>query len=268
MCYYHALLLMRLQYLAMTARTSEEALTRLGGPAPSLILTAVSSAANNGMDFIKTLKDCERTRAIPLIALVDERDEKLVSSCRESGCLACLIQPADPHLLFQTVQSITETTPRAHIRINLALKAVLEGCGTFSKTEQVAYTSTISEGGFSVRTHATPPRHSLTPVRISIKDREIRARAEVLYHTTSDPQDVPGARHGPEVHRYRRRGPPLPAGLHQGPAGPRYFPPVPHVIVVRQIEYSSKFRVQSSEKRKNRIQFKVQKKRYYVQSAC
>jgi len=188
MCYYHALLLMRLQYLAMTARTSEEALTRLGGPAPSLILTVVSSAANNGMDFIKTLKDCERTRAIPLIALVDERDEKLVSSCRESGCLACLIQPADPHLLFQTVQSITETTPRAHIRINLALKAVLEGCGTFSKTEQVAYTSTISEGGFSVRTHATPPRHSLTPVRISIKDREIRARAEVLYHTTSDPR--------------------------------------------------------------------------------
>jgi CheY-like chemotaxis protein len=188
MCYYHALLLMRLQYLAMTARTSAEALIRLRGSAPSLIITVVSSSASNGIDFIKTLKDNERTKAIPIIALVDDRDEKLMASCRASGCTACLVQPADPHQLFQTVQSVTETTPREHIRLNLALKAVLEDCGAFSKSDQVAYTSTISEGGFSVRTHATPPKHSLTPVRISVQDREIRARAEVLYHMTPDPR--------------------------------------------------------------------------------
>ena len=186
MCYYHALLLMRLQYLAMTARTPEEALMRLGGSVPSLILTVVSSCEGNGMDFIKKLKDGVRTSAIPLLALVDEDDEKLASSCRASGCIDCLVQPADPHQLYKMVQSVTETTPRAHIRLNLACKTVLEDCGSLSKAEQIAYTSTISEGGISVRTHATPPKHSLTPVRVSVQDREIRARAEVLYHTTPD----------------------------------------------------------------------------------
>jgi len=185
--YYHAMLLMRLHYAAMTDWPPDEALMRMERSVPSLILTTFPALTRNGTDFIKTLNTSDRTREIPIIALVDENNAEHRASSGTAGCAASLVKPADPQQLFQTIQSFIETIPRAHIRLNLSLKVVVGAGSAPGGIEQEAYTSMISEGGFSMRTYAPMPKHTVLLVTLFIPGREITTRAEVLYHIPVDP---------------------------------------------------------------------------------
>jgi len=182
MLYYHGALLRRLEYTVLAAATPEAALKTMEQALPSLVLSGMSFPRMTGIDFIKTLKSSERTKTIPLIVLTAEEDAAVRTMCQSMGVAAYLVKPVDPGKLYKAIQASTELTPRENIRINTSLKVVLEkGAAGNGGAERTECATTISEGGLYLRTLSPQPRHAVTPIRIFIGDREIRATAEVLY---------------------------------------------------------------------------------------
>jgi two-component system chemotaxis response regulator CheY len=181
MLYYYGTLLKRLEYVVLTAASAEEALKIMENTVPSLVITAISLPEMGGIDFIKKMKESDRTSAVPVIVLTAEEEADIRSACVDMGCSAYLIKPADPGHLFRTIQTALEPTPRVNIRLSTSLKAVVGEGSAQDGAERTEYATTISEGGFYLQTLSPRPKNALIPVRIFIKDREIRAKAEVLY---------------------------------------------------------------------------------------
>lgn len=182
MRYYHGLLLMRLHYVVLTADSFREALANMERSAPSVVLSSLTLPETHGKDLLAAIRSNDRLGAVPVIALSEREDPEVRLSCLKRGYAACIAKPADPHLLYHAIQAATEAFPRAHIRLNLSLKAVV-GSGVDRSGEE-AYTSTISEGGMFLQTYSPPPNQTKTPLRIFLLDREIRTTAEVRYSST------------------------------------------------------------------------------------
>jgi DNA-binding response OmpR family regulator len=179
MRYFHSMLLMRLQYVVLTASTPDEALKCLESTVPSIIITTAPRL--HGTDLITSLKSNDRTKAIPVIVIAGEEDAEIRASYRTMGYASCLDKPVDPHHLYCAIQAETERTPRQHVRINLSLKAAVDSGNTQHDGEQTEYTLSLSEGGCYVRTNARQPKHTLVPIKIFFKDREVKTKAEVIY---------------------------------------------------------------------------------------
>jgi CheY-like chemotaxis protein len=180
MRYYHGLLLMRLHYVVLTADGPAEALANMERSAPSVVLASLTLHETKGKDLLVAMRNSDRLAAVPVIALSETEDPEARLACLKKGYVACVAKPADPNLLYRAIQAATEVTPRAHIRLNLSLKAVV-GDGAVG---EVTYTSTISEGGLFLQTYSPPPAKTKIPVRLFLSDREIRTTAEVVYSST------------------------------------------------------------------------------------
>jgi CheY-like chemotaxis protein len=181
MIYYHGILLKRLEYAVLTAASPEDALKIMDHICPSLILTAISFPSMSGVDFIKTIKNRESTKAIPVIVLTAEEHSSIRSACLKLGCVAYLIKPLEPSTLYRIIQAAVESTPRENIRINTSLKTVIGQENTNDGAERLEYATAISEKGAYVRTLAPNAKNAFIPIKIYIHDREIRAKALVLY---------------------------------------------------------------------------------------
>lgn len=186
MRYYHCLMLMRLHYVVLTAPSHEEAFLSMKCTVPSIILVSNSPSEESGKDFLNKMRSSDRLGAVPVIALIDAEDAGTRSDCLKKGYAACLAKPADPHLLYRAIQTITEDVPREHIRINMSLKALVGPDSAARGEEKVHYTSMISEGGMYLQTYSPAPKRTLTPVSLFLMEREIRIKAEVLYSSRLD----------------------------------------------------------------------------------
>jgi CheY-like chemotaxis protein len=175
MLYYHGVLLKRLEYEVMTASTPEDALTMMERMLPSLVISAFSFPRMKGADFLKALKGAVHTRSLPVIM-----------ACIGMGCAAYLLKPAEPDVLYREIQAALEPTPRANIRLSTSLKVMVGDKAATGTEEKTAFATAISEGGIYLRTLVPQPKNASVPVKLFIKDREIRAKAIVLYTCTLD----------------------------------------------------------------------------------
>jgi CheY-like chemotaxis protein len=173
--YYHGMLLTRLDYAVLTAASPEEAMMIMERTVPSCVLSGFRFPMMSGLDLMKKLKGQERTRRVPVIVMTGEKDAAIRKACIELGCAGYLVKPVEPASLYREVQAATETTPRSNIRLGTSLKAVV------GDADRSAQATMISEGGLYLRTPVLRPKDAVTPVRIFIKDREIKATAVVLY---------------------------------------------------------------------------------------
>ena len=191
---HEGMVLKRLGYTVNTARNAEDALFMMGNTPISIVLTDISLPAMNGVAFIEQIKNSDRLKATPVVVLTSNDDPGMRDVCMRMGCAGFLIRPIEPDALYRALQAVSESNPRGHIRLSTSIKVIV-GDGTemggAARTEQA---TAISEGGLFVKTHYPQPRHALTPLRIFISDREIRARAVVLYtyNSGSGPLQDPG----------------------------------------------------------------------------
>ncbi|NTW57551.1 MAG: response regulator [Nitrospirae bacterium] len=176
--YYHGMLLTRLRYAILTAASPEEAMMILEHTIPSCVLSGYLFPMMSGSDFIKKLKSLERTRNVPVIVLTGEKDAAARKTCMDLGCASFLTKPVEPVRLYREIQAATESMPRSNIRLETSLKAVV------GDVDRAAQATMISEGGLYLNTTVLRPKDAITPVRIFIKDREIKATAVVLYSHT------------------------------------------------------------------------------------
>jgi CheY-like chemotaxis protein len=179
--FYLAMLLKRLEYKVTTARSAEEALRMMDVLLPSLILTELILPRLSGMQFLKKLKDAPKFKAIPVVILTTENDPGMKDICTRMGSAAFVVKPAEPEMLYRTLQSVTESMPRANIRLSTSLKVIIGDNSAIGGAMRTEHATAISEGGLYIRTLYPQPRNALTPLRITLNDREIRAKAVVLY---------------------------------------------------------------------------------------
>jgi two-component system chemotaxis response regulator CheY len=178
---YVGTLLKRLGYTVTTARNAEDALHLMENAPPSVVLADIFLPAMNGVAFIKQLKNSDRLKSIPLVVLTSNEDPGMREVCMRMGCAGYLLLPMEPDELYRTLQAASESMPRGHIRLNTSIPVIVgdgTALGGSARSEQA---TAISEGGLYVKTRYPQPRNALTPVRIFINDREIRARTVVLY---------------------------------------------------------------------------------------
>ncbi len=193
--FYWGMLLKRLDYKVVSKRSAEAALQVMESAMPAVVLTDIPlSGGMDGVALLRTIKDEPRYRDIPVVMLTTVDDPALKETCMRLGCAAWLGKDVEPDVLYETLQSLSETMPRHHIRLNTSLKVIVGDCTVAGGSERTEYASAISEGGLYVRTQYPQPQNALTPVRILLDGGEVRAKAVVLYSYAKNegPYQEPG----------------------------------------------------------------------------
>ncbi len=182
--FYLSMLLKRLENKVASARSAEDALRMMEDSIPSIILTELSLPQMSGVEFLKKIKSTARFKAIPVVILTAEQDPGMKAACMREGCDAYLSKPAEPDALYRTLQSVSESMPRAHIRLSTSLTVIVGDDSAIGGTKRTEYASAISEGGLYIKTLSPQPRNAATPLVIFLNDRKIRVKAVVLYSYT------------------------------------------------------------------------------------
>ena len=194
MLLYTSLLLKRFGYTVLTAKSGEDALRIMDDIRPSVVLSGIMLPKMDGVELLRAIKGSTRHAAIPVVMISSDADAKQKEDCLKLGCAAYLPKPVDPSQLYPTLQAIVESTPRKNIRLAISLKVIIGDNTPEGGEARTEYASVLSEGGLYVMTIRPRLKNTVVPLRLYIRDREIPAKAIVLYvNVLSDgPFDVPG----------------------------------------------------------------------------
>lgn len=173
---YTAMLLQNFGYNSAMVRSGEEALEMLGIAVPALVVSELVLPGMNGFDLLERLGRDAGRPAIPVIIQTKFTDLETEDRCRRSGCAGCLNKPVQAEELYRAVQHALEPTPRQNIRIQVLLKASVDGVGSAGD-----FVTVLSDSGLFLKTlepRASGSRHMVT---FLLEHRIIRAEAQVLY---------------------------------------------------------------------------------------
>ncbi len=189
-----SLLLRRLEYRVNTARSAEDALRSMGEVVPSIVMTDAQLPVMSGIDLIKRMQGDPQLKQVPVVVLTAQRDDVTRETCTRLGCKAFLAKPVEPDLLYRTLQSVSESIPRAHIRVKTSITVIVGDGSAMGGAERTEQAAAISEGGLYVQTKYPQPQNAVTPVRLLLPGGEVRAKAVVLYSysTATGPYNIPG----------------------------------------------------------------------------
>jgi CheY-like chemotaxis protein len=188
------LLLRRLEYRVDTARNAEDALRSMEDSPPSIVMTEIVLSGMSGVQLIERMREHDRLKAVPVVVLTADRDDRSREACVRLGCKALLSKPIEPDVLYRTLQSVSESIPRANIRLKTSLKIIVGDGTAMGGAERTEQAAALSEGGLYVATRYPQPRNAVTPVRLFLPGGEIKAKALVLYSytTAAGPYQEPG----------------------------------------------------------------------------
>jgi CheY-like chemotaxis protein len=181
MLFFLGFLLKRFEYRVVTARSGEDALRLMDESLPTVVLTDVALPAMSGVALLKHIKERPDCGALPVIMLTTEDAPGIKDTCLQLGCAAYLLKPVEPDLLYRTIQAASESVPRANIRLRTSLKVIVGDGSVLGGAARTENATALSEDGLFITTHYPQPRNAVTPLRIIINDREITAKALVLY---------------------------------------------------------------------------------------
>jgi CheY-like chemotaxis protein len=192
--FYMAMLLKKLDYTVRTAATVEQALKALTDPLPSLVITDTSLPGPRGMGVLQLMKKNPMLKNIPVIIHTSETDDAAREACVAAGCAAFFKKPADPDSLYRAMQTATEATPRQNIRIEVSLPVEVGSSAASGRTSRKELITTLSEGGLYIKTLTPEPVSAVLPLTLTIRNREIKTAAVVLYSSVKigGPHKVPG----------------------------------------------------------------------------
>lgn len=179
--FYLGMLLKRLEYKVATAQSAKDALRLMEETPPSIVLADPSLPDLRGVNFVKRIKESPRFKEIPVIILTSDVDPGVYDICMRMGCAAYLFKPVEPEALYRTLQAASESVPRANIRLSTTLKVIVSDGSVMGGAKRTEYATAISEGGLYVRTLQPQPRNALASLRLFLNDKEILAKAVVLY---------------------------------------------------------------------------------------
>jgi len=174
--FYVSMLLRKLEYGVQTASNAEDALGLIARSAPAAVITDTVLPRMSGVDLLKQVKNTASISFIPVMIHTAETNPALKDTCTQAGCAGFFSKPVNPELLFRNIQTATEATPRKNIRVNVALKARVDG-----GAPRFEVVTSLSENGLYLKTAAPDQVNTLVPLTLFISDQSIRLTAHVLY---------------------------------------------------------------------------------------
>jgi CheY-like chemotaxis protein len=191
--YTTGILLQRLGYNIYTAKMAEDALEVMGITIPSLVLTDVSLPAMSGLELLSRMKRNSDTQAVPVICYTASSDPSVKEACFRSGGAAFLSKPAEPDVLFATLQKAVEITPRRYIRLNVCLSVIVNNEVAVDGSPVDCLTA-LSENGMYVSTLHPRMAGAEMPFTIFLQKYVIRVVGMVLhsYKSGEGPLLTPG----------------------------------------------------------------------------
>lgn len=182
MLFYIGMMLRRLEYKVATAQNAEDALGAMESTLPSIVLSETTLPDMTGTELLRRMKNSPRMKAIPVVMLTSQSDPGLKDACERLGCADFLYKPVEPDMLYRRLQAVSESIPRANIRLATSLKVIVTGGTGVPRNESA---TEISEGGLFIRTLDPRPKDELLRVRIFLPQKEIEAKTVVLYSFTA-----------------------------------------------------------------------------------
>ncbi len=118
-------LLSRYGYLAEEEDSPERCLERIREGGVDLLMAGVGMSPGGGSSLIREIRSQPPGADVPVIVLATKEDLDDAARWLASGCNDFLLKPVNPRLLFQRVQALVESHPRAYRRVSC--HAVAEG---------------------------------------------------------------------------------------------------------------------------------------------
>ena len=178
--FYVGMLLKRLEYRVATAQSAEDALRSMEGSLPSIVVADTILPGMSGTDLLRRIKNSPKMKSVPVVILTSRSDAGLKEECERLGCSGFLCKPVEPDALYRRLQAVSESIPRANIRIATSLKVVLRAAAP-GGVERTECATEISEGGLFIRTPDPLPKDATLLVRVALPHREVSAKAVVRY---------------------------------------------------------------------------------------
>jgi len=179
-----SVILQRLNYLVFTVKTAEEALIAISIASPQIVLTDVTLPEMNGIALLQRLKREKGTKDIPVIIYTKQLDPATRQSCLQAGCSGYLVYPANPNQLYETIQQVTEATPRHFVRLNTSLEIIVGKEGIPGHRVRKERITALSVNGMYVNTENPLPYGTILPFTIFLQNTpegSICIEGKVLY---------------------------------------------------------------------------------------
>jgi len=184
-----SIMLQRLDYYVFSVKTAEEAITVISVAPPQLVLTEITLPQMNGIDLLRKLKEEKRSKEIPVIIYTRQQDPTIRQTCLQAGCSGYLTSPASPDQLYESIQMVTENTPRHFVRFHTSLEVIVGAEGIPGHRVRNEKVSALSVNGMYVSTVKPLPYGTILPFTIFLRDTPdgiINVEGKVLYSYSYD----------------------------------------------------------------------------------
>ena len=176
-------------YQAATARSETEALARLAGMTPDLVISQYSLGRSDGATLVQATRALPGIERIPVVLL----DETLHTSRREAaravGAAGYMINPTDANRFVGRLQPVVRSPgDRRFTRYSQRLAARLEG------SEIQCLATEVGRGGIFIASDEEVERHAAMICEIALPElgRALRFGGEVLYRNESQGSQAKG----------------------------------------------------------------------------
>ena len=169
-------------YLAATARSETEALTRLAGMTPDLVISEYGLGRSDGASLIQATRCLAGIERIPVVLLDDTHHVSRRDAARTVGAAGYLVHPKEVDRFVSRLRPVIDAPgDRRFTRYPQRLAARL------ADFEENCLATEVGRGGIFIATHQKAARHSALHGEIKLPElgRALRFGGEVLYASES-----------------------------------------------------------------------------------
>lgn len=181
--------LTRQGYLAATARSETEALVRLAGMTPDLVISQYALGRSDGATLVQATRALPGIERIPVVLLDETHHAGRRDAARAVGAAGYMKNPADASRFVARLRPIIESPgTRRFTRYSQRLAARIEGLGA------PCLATEVGRGGLFIASDQEIERHTAMNCEITLPElgRALRFGGEVLYRSRSQGTQLKG----------------------------------------------------------------------------
>jgi two-component system chemotaxis response regulator CheY len=176
-------------YLAATARSETEALVRLAGMTPDLVISQYALGRSDGATLVQATRALPGIERIPVVLLDETHHSSRRDAARTVGAAGYMINPTDANRFVGRLQSVVRSPrDRRFTRYSQRLSARIEG------SEMLCLATEVGRGGIFIVSDEEVERHTAMSCEITLPElgRALRFGGEVLYRNESQGSQAKG----------------------------------------------------------------------------
>lgn len=172
-------LLSRYGYRVLESTSPSDTMERLEGGDIDLLLVEVGTPGIEEQTMIEEIRSNPPYEELPIIVMATPEEVDDVAVWVGSGCNDFLLKPINPRLLYQRVQTLVETHPRAYNRV--ACNVIVEG--TTGAEQVTGELKEIGEGGASLVLDRRMATYDIMKLTFTLPRRpgELTLGAEIVH---------------------------------------------------------------------------------------